>query len=188
MEELQAKCSDLQDAQKKAVDEKAGILVDYSTLKDVLATKKSEADRELRNKEKLDKELKDARNLVDDRNALIVQKDETLHKAKEEISKLELHVKEQRHATEKVMKECEILGMKLAKAQSDNEQQIRNMTDLLNENQQCLTDIKAKDDLINRLREEIKVLNRTRVTLAKKLKNSEHDRQDVEQEKDGIKV
>ncbi len=188
LEELLAQCNDLRDSQRKSVDEKNSLFQELSSVKDVLSTKKTEADRELRNKEKIEKELKETKAALEEKLKEIASKDEILHKTKEEMGRSEVHSKDQKHALDKLSKEHDVLNIKMAKLQLDYEQQILHVTKLLSENQKGLNEIKVKDEQLIKFKEEMKTMNRNREMLTKKLKQGEDARIELEKEKDSVKV
>jgi chromosome segregation ATPase len=157
------------------------------TLKDLIATKKSEADREQRNKDKLERELKECRAIIESKNAEVRSKQDLVNKTKEDIVKMEQHIKEQKAALDKAQKDQEILLTRSVKLQEDFEEQIIATTSMLSENQQKTTELKFKEEEILKIREEIKNVNKVKEALTRKIKVLEDQKMEAEAARDSLK-
>jgi chromosome segregation ATPase len=158
------------------------------TLKEAITAKKAESDRETRNKERLERELKDARASIDQKTLENRSKQEALARAKEEMSKLEHMLREQKTVIEKTSKEQEHLQAKAAKLQQDYEEQILNTNQLLAENQSKSAELRLREEDISKIKDEIKMVNRVKDNLSKKIKILEEEKHDAEIERDELKV
>lgn len=186
--QLRNELSELVEKIKTVEAEKLESEEEIATLKDLIASKKSEGDRELRNKEKLERELREARQVIEQKNVEVRAKQETISRAKEEIGKLEGIIREQKLIIEKTIKEQENLQTRTAKLQQDYEEQIMTTTQLLSENQQRALELKSREDDISKLKDDIRSINRIRDGLAKKLKLLEDQKHEAEVERDQYKV
>lgn len=158
------------------------------SLKDLIATKRSEADKEHRNKDKLERELKEARQVIEVKNAEVRTKQDSVNRSKEDIVKLEAQLKEQKLMIEKTIKEQENTQTRTMKLQQDYEDQILTTSQLLAENQQKSIEIKVKEEDVAKIREEIKNISRIKDALQKKIKSLEDLKLGAEMERDNLKV
>ncbi|KAG5457261.1 MAG: hypothetical protein BJ554DRAFT_2774 [Olpidium bornovanus] len=161
---------------------------EVNTLKDLIATKKSEADREGRIKEKVEKELREVKAQVEFKSAEIKGQQATIQKNREEMTKLEATVKEQKQALDKAVKDQEKLATRAQKLQMDYEDQILSTTQLLSENQGQALELKIRDDELLKIREELRNINRVRDALGKKVKSIEEAKEQAESERESLKV
>lgn len=186
--QLRSEINDLLERIKSMESDKNKAEHEVYTLKEAITAKKAESDRETRNKERLERELKDARALIDQKTLENRSKQEALIRAKEEISKLEHMLREQKTVLEKTSKEQEHLQAKAAKLQQDYEEQILNTNQLLAENQSKSAELRLREEDISKIKDEIKMINRVKDNLSKKIKILEEEKNDAEVERDELKV
>ena len=186
--QLRGEITELMEKTKSLEEEKMDGEQEITTLKDLIASKKSEGDREQRNKEKLERDLREARQVIEQKNVEVRTKQDAINRSKDEISKLESVIREQKATIERTVKEQENLQTRTAKLQQDYEEQILTTTQLLSENQQRAIEMKGRDEDLQKLREDIKNMSRVRDGLAKKLKQLEGQRDEAETERDHLKV
>ena len=186
--QLRNEITELVEKIKMVENEKLESEEEIATLKDLISSKKAEGDRELRNKEKLERDLRDARQIIEQKNVEVRSKQEAIARAKEEISKLEGTVREQKLIIDKTIKEQENLQTRTTKLQQDYEEQIATTTQLLSENQQRAGELKTREDDIAKLKEDIRSINRVKDGIAKRLKALEDQKHEAEVERDQLKV
>jgi chromosome segregation ATPase len=158
------------------------------TMKDLIATKKSEQDREQRARDKLERELKDTRFLVDKHRKECHEKEEEIARIREDMLKQENAVKEQKIVVDKTIKDQENMTLRNAKLQQDYEEQILNTTHLLSDNQRKANEMKNKEEELVKYKEEVKNIQRARDALARKIKTVEEQKLEVEIDRDALKV
>src|SRR6185437_6397710 len=99
-------------------------------MKENLGLKQEEVDKEHRRKDVLEKELRDLKTVLEQRQIEIKQKQALISQGNERIQRLELQLKEQKSLTEKALKDYENLNQRTTKLQQDLEEQINNNTQL----------------------------------------------------------
>ena len=93
-----------------------------------------EAVRELRRKDRLERELKEAKAEVDQKILELKAVQSSLDKAKLDITKLEAQHKEQKIAMERTLKDSDVLNARFIKVSNDYATQLMNNDALANEN------------------------------------------------------
>jgi len=157
------------------------------TLREAIAKKKSESDREQRRKERLEKELKELKERIETMAADMKAKQVAVAQGNDTIARLEQQLREQKAANEGAQKEFEALSSYKDKLEAEREEQehMNNNLGLLN-NQQKI-ELRVKDDEINQTKQEIMRVNKVREGLLKKVKQLEDEKVKVETERDGVK-
>ncbi|KAJ3326963.1 hypothetical protein HDU76_012471 [Blyttiomyces sp. JEL0837] len=180
IEELNHKISNIL-ADRSALDQ------EMRSLKDLLATKKSEQDRESRAREKLEVSLKVAGEASSKKDAEISIKVSEAKILKESISKLESQVKEEKDRWVKETKEKDALGSKLKSLERDYDDMIMENTKLISENQDKAADLKNWEEELSRYKEEFKSISRVKDSLQKKIKVIEEGKLEAEVERDNLR-
>jgi len=157
------------------------------TLKDMVATKKAESNRELRRKERLERELKELRQAVEKKQEDITSKQAQISKGAEHIAGLERQLRDQRAATEKAEKEYEQLNVRFLKLQQELNEQIQANTQLLAENSEKQVQLQVKQEEIAAIRGDIGKLSRQKDQLAKKHSLLLDSKQDVEAQREQLR-
>ncbi|XP_053548975.1 cilia- and flagella-associated protein 58 [Bombina bombina] len=152
-----------------------------------IQVRQNEASREARKKEKLEKDLKNVQNELDNKGVEVKSLQQTLQKSKEELQKLEQQLKEHKILNERVTRELEQLQIRNAKLQLENEQQSVLNDQLTQENQQKLLELKAKEEEVNQMRQETSKLSKVRETIQRKCRQIEEQKTDVEQQRETLK-
>ena len=121
-------------------------------LKDSISAKKAEGERELRKKERMEKEMLELKRTLDNRTYEIKQKQALIAQGEDQILRLEQMLKEQRSNTDKAQREYNHLNEKVQKLHRDLEEQIHTNTQLLAENSQKQVELKVKEDEIQSIK------------------------------------
>ena len=145
---LRGELMETQEKLRHSENDKLQLDTDIQGLKDGVAERKLEAERELRKKERMDKEMKELRLSLEARQSEIKQKQVQIQATEETSQKMEQLVRESKLATEKVQKEYNQLNEKVQKLHHDLEEQIHTNTQLLAENSQKQVELKVKEDEI----------------------------------------
>ncbi|PNH05361.1 hypothetical protein TSOC_008387 [Tetrabaena socialis] len=161
--------------------------IDIQQLKDAVAEKKAEAEREVRKKERMEKEMKELRTQLEVRSGDIKQKQLQVTATEEQVGKLEQMLRESKLATEKVQKEYNLLNEKMQKLHHDLEEQIHTNTQLLAENSAKQVELKVKEEEIAAIKSEALRVNKLREQTMKKTKQLEEQRSEVEKERDTLR-
>jgi len=103
-----------------------------------------EAQKEARRKERLEKELKDAKNLVEQKAIDLKNIQQNFDKSKLEALKIESQYKEQKVILERTLKDSDVLNARFTKLQHDFETQVMNNDALANENALKVHELKVR--------------------------------------------
>ncbi|KAG2443529.1 hypothetical protein HXX76_001881 [Chlamydomonas incerta] len=185
--QLRSDLMEMQEKQRTAEADKLQLDMDIQQLKDSVAEKKAEAEREIRKKERMEKEMKELRQQLEIRSSEIKQKQLQMTSTEEQVAKLEQMVRDSKAATEKVQKEYNLLNEKMQKLHHDLEEQIHTNTQLLAENSAKQVELKVKDEEIAAIKQEASRVNKLREQTVKKTKQLEEQRSEVEKERDVLK-
>jgi phage I-like protein len=96
---------------------KAELDEEILSLKEKNSAKKIEIDNEMRNKDRLEQELREQRVVVTNKSQEVVGKQEAVNKAIEDISAIESQIKLQKQMIEKLLRDQESLGTRTVKLQ-----------------------------------------------------------------------
>lgn len=161
--------------------------IKISELSQDIQVRNNEAQRELRKKEKLERELKQSRADLDTRTTEIKSMTLQIEKYKGDVTKLEQQLKEQRIMNERTVKEFDILNARFQKTQQDFENQLLICDHLAGENQQKVADLKSREDDVSSLKSEVQRLNKLREGIQRKLRSVDDQKVEVEQQKETLK-
>ncbi|KAJ3217661.1 hypothetical protein HDU67_007484 [Dinochytrium kinnereticum] len=156
-------------------------------LKERNAAKKADIDSELRNKERLERDLRELRVVVAVKSQEVRGKQDAVNRATDDIGILESQIKSQKQLLEKLFKDQEALQLRTIKLQQDCNEQITMTTQLIEENSQLGRDIKVKEQDLSKTRAEVKKVNKIRDALVKKNRSLEDQRVEVEQERRSLR-
>jgi chromosome segregation ATPase len=184
---LRSELVELQDKLRAAESEKLELEGEIQGLKDNIGSMKAEGEREVRKKERMEKEMKDVKSALEERQMEIKQKVALVAGADEQVAKLQGLLKEAQQNTEKVQKEYNLLSEKTQKLHHDLEEQIHTNTQLLAENSQRQVELKVKEDEINQIKVEAARVNKVRESTVNKMKNLEKTKGEVEKARDEMR-
>uniref|UniRef100_A0A8C4GHZ6 Cilia- and flagella-associated protein 58 central coiled coil domain-containing protein n=1 Tax=Dicentrarchus labrax TaxID=13489 RepID=A0A8C4GHZ6_DICLA len=163
-------------------------LENISQLQQELQVQQNEISREMRLKEKLDKEVKqlhiDMEAKMGDVKALNLQG----QRAKEEQQRLEQQLKELKILNERSSKELEQMQVKNTKLQQECEQLSSVKERLSLENQQGANELKMREEEVNQMRQEIAKQTKMRETIQKRFHQMEEQKADVDVQKETLKA
>lgn len=103
-----------------------------------------EASRELRKKDKLERELKEAKAQVEQKSIELKNLQQNVDKAKIDFAKLENQNKEQKVTLDRTLKDLDVLNARFTKLQHDLLTQLANNDALASENALKAQDLKVK--------------------------------------------
>ncbi|DBB05834.1 hypothetical protein WJX82_007880 [Trebouxia sp. C0006] len=156
-------------------------------LKDKIAAKNLEGEREARKKERLEVEVKQLKTALEARQADIKTKSAAAQQSEEQVKRLEQMLRESQVATDRVQKEFNLLNEKVQKLHHDLEDQIHTNTQLLAENSQKAVELKQKEEDIVAVKAEAAKVAKVREATIAKLKTLEKQKSEVEKTRDDIK-
>ena len=93
-----------------------------------------EAQRELRRKDRLERELKDAKSQIEQKTIELKNLQQNFEKSKMDIGKYENQQREQKVILERTLKDADVINARFTKLQHDFEAQLLNNDALANEN------------------------------------------------------
>ena len=160
---------DLQEKLNLMIAEKNNSDMETHAVKDMLASKKSELEREVRNRERLEQALTLQHDSFSKKDNEIQTKTYENQILKEKIVKSELHLKEESLKVEKMAQEIDGLLSKCTRAQQDYEEQVLTVSRLMSENQKQHVEVKGLVEESQRMHEEIRALQRTKDNLTRKV-------------------
>lgn len=132
---------------------------EISSLKEKNTAKKIEIDNEMRNKTKLEQELREERVVVTIKSQEVVGKQDSVNRATHDITTLENQIRQQKQMIEKLLRDQESLGTRTVKLQQDYDEQMTETTKLLHENEASMAILKQKEaELYHHLSDVKKVL------------------------------
>jgi chromosome segregation ATPase len=153
--QLRNEANDMQEKYQALDDERMKLDQETSSLKEALATKKAENDREVRRKERLEKELKEVRIVADNRASEIKQKQTLIQQGAEQIARQDLQLRDERANRERAQKEIDTLTVQKQTLQHDLEDQISTNNQLLAENNQRMMEVKSKEDELSHIKTQV---------------------------------
>ena len=180
--------NDLEEKIHSLIDEKTKIDEEVLTLKDLLSAKKSEHDRDIRSKEKLESTVKQSNETITKKDADILAKTQEIKSMREQIIRIEASSREDRIKAEKIEKETEHLNTRIIRIQQEYEEQTQNILRLMNENSKYVDEIRSWEDEMGKQKDEFKIISRARDSLTKRLKVIEEAKGAAEIERDTLKV
>ncbi|KAM3601496.1 uncharacterized protein V6R79_013731 [Siganus canaliculatus] len=188
VEDLREKLSKSMAAQQEIEAQRDTAVENISQLQQQLQVQQNQIFREMRLKEKLDKEIKqlhlDMETKMGDIRALNVQG----QRAKEEQQRLEQQLKELKILNERSAKELEQMQVKINKLQQECEQLSSVKERLSMENQQNAKELKMREEELSHMQQEIVKQTKLREAAQKKLHQMEDQKADVDVQKETLKA
>lgn len=202
---------------KRAEQEKLQLLDEIASLKEQINARKLESDRQLRLKDKLEREVKDLRSTLDSRQNEIRNKQQLVAQAEESIGRYENMVRDTKQQVEKMKREYNSLVERALKLQQDLDEQGRQNTQLQSDISTKTLEIKSKEvrrcplgqplavaapcgghrgmltgalflqDEITGLRNEIAKINKIKEASVSKMKTLEKLKADTDKDRDSLK-
>uniref|UniRef100_A0A3P8T3Q4 Cilia and flagella associated protein 58 n=1 Tax=Amphiprion percula TaxID=161767 RepID=A0A3P8T3Q4_AMPPE len=187
-EGLREKLNKANTTQQEIEAQRESALENISQLQQELQVQQNEISREMRLKEKLDKEVKqlhfDMEARMGDIKALNLQG----QKAKEEQQRLEQQLKELKILNERSTKELEQMQVKNSKLQQECEQLSTAKEHLSLENQQNANELKMREEEVSQMRQEVAKQIKMREVIQKKFHQMEDQKADVDVHRETLKA
>ncbi|XP_062390112.1 cilia- and flagella-associated protein 58 [Sardina pilchardus] len=173
--------------QQDVETQKDGAMETISQMQQDIQVRQNECSRELRRREKLEKELRQLHGDLDSRVADIKALTQQTQRGKDEQQRQEQQLREQRILNERATKELEQLQVRNTKLQQENEQHSSSLEQLTLDNQQRGSDLKMKEEEVVQMRQEISKLTKVREGTQRRLRLTEDQKLEVEQQRDMLK-
>ncbi|XP_024384770.1 uncharacterized protein [Physcomitrium patens] len=183
LQELKNVLNEWSDKNQAIELEKINLEHSTSLLQEEYIMKRKECDRETKRKEKLEKEMKSLHLEMENKQEEIKKKQALMQEAQHQIDKLELKLKEQRTLIDKAQRELDLVLQKVAKVSIELEVQLKTNTQLMFENSQRQSELKAKEEEIETCKDNISKINKVCNNTHNKLKQVEFAKEDLEKHK-----
>ena len=157
-------------------------------LREVIAGKKAEADKELKAKQKLDKEVATSRDTLEQRQAEIKERQSQLARSQETGARLEVLLRDERGRTDKMVKETEVLQQKVLKVARETDDEAHGYQALLAEFAQKQMELNVRNGELSGIKGESTRQKKMAEAYAKKCKACEEQRDANEAQRDEIKA
>ncbi|KAI5082160.1 hypothetical protein GOP47_0001903 [Adiantum capillus-veneris] len=185
--QLRKDITELNERVRITEEQKVNLEHELNTQKDQIASKKAECEREMKKKERLEKEIRELKVSLEGKQAEVKGKEQEVVENQEQVEKMEHQLREQKQLTDKVQKEFDAVNQKVTKLHSDLEEQIHANTQLLAENSQKQVELKIKDDEIQAVKAEIVRINKLREATVMKLKAVEKQKEEAECQREELR-
>ncbi|KAL2911092.1 hypothetical protein HK105_209456 [Polyrhizophydium stewartii] len=157
------------------------------SLKEKNVNKKMEIDTELRNKDRLDRELRELRVIVTVKSQEVQSKQDAVNRATEDIAVIENQIRQQKQMIEKLLRDQESLGTRTVKLQQDYDEQMSQTSQLMDENETAMNELKLKEKELASHKAEVKKVTRIKEALLKKNRLLEEQKIQAEMERKAIR-
>ncbi|XP_007901821.1 cilia- and flagella-associated protein 58 [Callorhinchus milii] len=184
---LRNQLADLTTQQHEAEHAKEEADQSISQLQRDIQMRENEVAREMRRKERLEKEVKRLQGELEAKQAEIKQLQVQQFKNKEEHHKVEHQLKEQKILNERLSKDLEVLHHRFTKLQVENEQQVMITDQLMHDNTQKMIELKTREDEVSHMRQEITKLNKVKEVMHRKMHVLEDHKTDLENQRETLK-
>lgn len=158
------------------------------TLKDLLSTKKSEQDREFRTREKVESALRQATDASARKDTDLANKVCEIKLIRDQMTRLESSLREERQKVEKTEKEIEHTNAKMIRSQQEYEEQVQATMKLISESQKHSSAKRDWEEELAKFKDDLKMVTRARDGLSKRMKLLEEVKAMAELERDELKV
>uniref|UniRef100_A0A3P9LTT2 Cilia and flagella associated protein 58 n=1 Tax=Oryzias latipes TaxID=8090 RepID=A0A3P9LTT2_ORYLA len=187
-EDLRKRLNEAHAAQQELETQRENASQTLAQLQQELQVQQNDISREVRLKEKLDKEVQQLHTDMEAKLGEIKSLSLQVQKAKEEQQRLGLLLKEQRMLNDRSTKELEQMQARKSKLQQEFEQLASTKERLLVDNQQITNELKMREEEVSQMRQEISKLTKTRETVQKKFWQMEEQKADVEVQMEVLKA
>lgn len=181
LEEKETKIQNMQDDKRMQDD-------DMQTLKDFLATKKSDQDREVMARERLEGILKATSEAAERKEDEVKQKLIETKTLKEQLMKLETQYQSEKFKGEKIEKEKDILFNKVNRLQQEVDDQKIEVQKSQNSQHETSIILEGRENELARLKDLMKQANRAKENQQKRVRILEETKIAVELERDTLRV
>lgn len=151
------------------------------------ARQKAEIEYEARNKEKLEKDLKEIRTSVMSKTQEVRTKQDLIVRTQEETVMLESQIRNQKQNLEKLLRDRELLEEKFGKTREEYNEESKEMRAITEANDQFSKDVKAKEVEYTRIRVEIKKLNKLIEQLQAKVAKLQEQKDQTDKERKDLR-
>ncbi|CAG9466383.1 unnamed protein product [Pedinophyceae sp. YPF-701] len=172
---------------RRTEQDKLDLLDEVSRIRGQVAEKRAEGEKEVRRRERLEREVKDLKAALEMRQNELKARQAAVGQAEEEVMRMEVTVKESAGQYDRMKREYNALSEKVQKLHHDLDEQIHQNTQLLAENSQRQVELKLKEDEIAAVRLELTKMGKLREAALTRMKHIEKQRIDAERQRDALR-
>ncbi|XP_070839620.1 cilia- and flagella-associated protein 58 [Chaetodon trifascialis] len=188
VEGLREKLKKATTIQQETEAQRDAALENISRLQQEIQVQHNEISREMRLKEKLEKEVKQLHIDMEAKMGDIKALNQHVQRAKEEQHRLEQQLKELKILNERSTKDLEQMQVKNTKLQQECEQLSSVKEHLSLEKQQNANELKMREEEVNQMRQEIAKQTKMREAIQKKFHQIEDQKADVDVQRETLKA
>ncbi|KAJ3374481.1 hypothetical protein GGF31_007259 [Allomyces arbusculus] len=176
-------------AEKDAANarDRATLLAEIASLKELVALRQEEAETDAAARERLERDVRDARAVADAKATESKRTAEQLARAQDEVRKLESVLKDAKDARDKMVAESDLLHSMKLKLEEEVDHHLYTANQLVAENQKLAQEVKLADDDVDRIQTDFKSVAKMREMLQRKLKQVDEMKAAAEQDRDALK-
>jgi hypothetical protein len=163
--------------------ERKTIEMEIISLKDKNTAKKREIDQEMKNKEKLERDLRDLRVFVTVKSQEAVGKQGSVNRATEDILQIENQIRHQKGLFEKLFKDQELLEQRTVKIQQDYDGQLLVTQEVFSINEESIAELKIKERELLSHKHEVRRVTKIKEAFLKKSRLLEEQKLQAENER-----
>lgn len=152
--DLRQEINDYLSAARAKEQERLAAGQEIQSLKEIISTRRAEADRELRRRERLEKEAKDLKHLIANRDTILKTRNSQLATSDTNVARVEEQLERQRKITDKAARELEMTKQRVAEKEAALAQQQAMNQEQLAANAGKQNELKRKDDEITAARQD----------------------------------
>lgn len=186
--EMRSQISETLEKMRQMDEQKVLADREMQTLKELVTTKRAEAEREARRKDRLEKEMKDVKHLTETRGQELRVKTETLKKLSDRLELLENQVKSQRSHTDMNQKAVEAARARHAKVTQEIEEQTVQVNALRSENQKQRDELRRRELESDQCLQDIQKKTKDRDAVLKQSKQLEDGKGELMRQADMLKA
>ncbi|KAJ1569721.1 hypothetical protein HK405_004919 [Cladochytrium tenue] len=169
------------------LDKQMNTAKEMETLKDLLAKKKGEHEKEAHTRERLEQALQSSKAEIAKRDADVAQKSSEVNRLKEHIARVEGQIKDDKDRLGKEQRDKEGVQSKLRNLEKEYEDLSLDNTKLMTSMQQQTVELKVWEDQIDNYKENYKSMARVKEFMQKKVKILEESKMECEMERDTLR-
>ncbi|KAJ3356565.1 hypothetical protein GGF32_001458 [Allomyces javanicus] len=176
-------------AEKNAANarDRATLLAEIASLKELVALRQEEAETDATARDRLERDVRDARAVADAKATESKRTAEQLARAQDEVRKLEAVLKDAKDARDKMVAESDLLHAMKLKLEEEVDHHLYTANQLVAENQKLAQEVKLADDDVDRIQTDFKSVAKMREMLQRKLKQVDEMKAAAEQDRDALK-
>ncbi|XP_037091261.1 cilia- and flagella-associated protein 58-like [Pollicipes pollicipes] len=162
-----------------------------------MQVQRGDMQREIRRKDRAERDLRNAKSDIDAKEAEMKIVQGQLEQYQEQLSRSEVVLKEQKVGASPIVhldfereaiKETEVMTSRCQKLQQDYEAQLITVDQLAQENQHKVSELKARDEEMAALRQDVSRLMKLRDSLQRKLRTTEEQKAGVQADQEAVTV